>query len=94
MAISAITMCAGQFGCIAESIILQVMLMRVMAEVRCVRLFVLTIRCSDSPGGLQRQRDQQEDEEQFFHGVNVSIDFRIEIALRINASRAAITAVR
>lgn len=55
---------------------LALMLMGVMAKMlRCSSLFMLAIRTGYRPRKLERQDDEQENKEKFFHAANNSIDF-------------------
>ena len=71
---------AGRFGFL--------MLMRVMAEMLDRRrLFMLAIDSRHRPGKLERQCQQHQDDQQFFHGANLNT----EISFVISRLHAAFT---
>jgi hypothetical protein len=66
---------------VVRQIRLGIVLMRVVTEMLRVDLaFMLTICSCRAPGELERQQCQQENEDQFFHGVNNSIEQVRELA--------------
>jgi len=76
MAVAAVGMHFDYFVGIVRQVSSGVVLMRVVAEMLGGFLaFVLAIRSSRGPGELERQQREQEDEQQFFHGLNNSIEY-------------------
>jgi hypothetical protein len=74
MAVTAIRMDLGYLARIARQVCLCFVPMSVVPKMLRVRFtFMLAIRSSRCPGELERQADQQENEQQFFHGTNNSI---------------------
>lgn len=58
------------------------MLMLMMTGMRCRHfIFMLAINGRSSPGNLERQNHQQENEEEFFHGANHITEV---VALRVD----------
>ncbi len=89
MAVTAILMDLRQLALVILLMrIAALMLVAVMAEMLNLRaLLVLAIDGRHRPGGLERQRQQHENDQQFFHGLDISIEIRIE-----KLSRSALTA--
>jgi len=61
-------------------------LMLMMTKVRCRLLFVLAIRRRYRPGKLDRHQYQQENDKEFFHDGNNSIDNASTILRSLNTS--------
>lgn len=78
MAITAIAMHLRQLVLVIGLISTALMLMAVMAEVlrRCI-LLMLTIDGRRRPGELERQHQQHQNDQQFFHGANLNIEISV-----------------
>jgi hypothetical protein len=70
VAVFTITVYFARFPLVVRLIGLRLVLMAMMAKMRCVRLVVFAIHGSGGPGILERQHHQQKDQKQFFHGLD------------------------